>query len=126
MGWWKIDVEDQPDAVMGDNPADFMGDAVDNIMMEYMVTWNRRPTMSELQNCLEFVTAHLDLEDKVEKECLCNWNEKMTGDGCYICNPDVMGLQPVSREIDGRTFIMYQSPNGEIVDVEEVFDEADH
>lgn len=62
MGWWSTDKQgnsfakdaDAPEMVWGDAPADTMGDALNEIIKEFMSDWGRPPTMDELHAGLEF------------------------------------------------------------------------
>jgi len=50
-GWWK----DQNKGVIGDIPADIMGDSLDKIDAEYKRKWKRKPTNQELEQVFKFV-----------------------------------------------------------------------
>lgn len=70
MGWWSTDKHgnsfakdaDAPEMVWGDAPADTMGDALNEIIKEFVSDWGRLPTMAELHAGLEF-SARGALED---------------------------------------------------------------
>ena len=80
-GWWEIDSvdtgqiewdqpekkekgglinaipgsDDKHDLYNGDGPADKFGFCIDDIIEEYEATWNRKPTMKEIQAAFNFV-----------------------------------------------------------------------
>src|SRR5688500_13900978 len=51
MGWWSC-----KGGVIGDGPADLLGDALDEIVGEYQEEHGRPPTLGELAQLIEFCT----------------------------------------------------------------------
>ena len=91
MGWWQIDVtdaeaeafdksdkmlynalpdEDNPKRLYsGDQPADIMSEAIDEINEVYKKTWKRKVTLRELRCCFDFCTGPME-EDEVSKSSI--------------------------------------------------------
>ena len=51
MGWW----ESKNNGVIGDSVADLMTDASEEMSKEYNEEWDRKPTIEELIDTLNFV-----------------------------------------------------------------------
>jgi hypothetical protein len=60
MGWWRAGEDGsslhakETGLVWGDGPADIMDDAIDKIVAEFMESYSRKPTRTELQAGLLF------------------------------------------------------------------------
>ena len=54
MGWMLLG-EKENNEVMGDEPWDVMGAAVEKIIEIYQRDWDRNPTRNEIEKALEFV-----------------------------------------------------------------------
>lgn len=54
MGWWRATKDggslamEETGLIWGDGPADVMGPALDAIIAQFEMEWNRKPTMDEL------------------------------------------------------------------------------
>jgi len=61
MGWWTISsvkgggIGTSGKLVNGDGPADILGAAIDNVILEYEEAWGRLPCMEEIQAAFNFV-----------------------------------------------------------------------
>ncbi len=68
MGWWSLDSHNKEHS--GDESADVMGKALEDIIAIYHETWKRNPTYNELRFAFDF-TAKTAIEmgnEKLEKE----------------------------------------------------------
>lgn len=66
MGYFKIDSVNHPgDRVIGDEPMDIMGDAIDKIVACYKQDIGRPPYMSELLALTGFSSGHLEEEKDI-------------------------------------------------------------
>jgi hypothetical protein len=55
MAYWRT-----ANGIIGDGPADAMGDAIDEIRESYRAELRREPSKAEIRDVLEFVLAPLD------------------------------------------------------------------
>ena len=55
MGYW-----DSKNGIIGDKPADIMGDAIEKIKKHYQKDFKRDPTSAEIRDVFEFVMNPLD------------------------------------------------------------------
>lgn len=66
MGYWNQDAEghslipEETGMIWGDEPADILGDAVDEIIKTFSRDVGRRPTKAEMFAGLKFVTGRYD------------------------------------------------------------------
>ncbi len=63
MGWWNILEAENPE-VWGDEPADTMCDALDEVIKAFEKEWNRKPTVFELEYGLSFSLGGLHLDEE--------------------------------------------------------------
>jgi len=75
MGWWQANregvsfaVNDGPEMVWGDGPADFLDDALDQITDDFRKAYGRPPTCGELRAGLEFSLIGKNDEEPFDKE----------------------------------------------------------
>lgn len=55
MSYWR-----SPSGIIGDGPADVMGEAIDAVREHYRADVHREPTKSEIRDVVAFVLAPLD------------------------------------------------------------------
>lgn len=67
MGWWQQNrrgesfaINDGPEMVWGDGPADIMADALHQIVLEFVQAYEREPTCAEIRAGLEFALLKAD------------------------------------------------------------------
>ena len=65
MGYWSIKPKEAPDDMWGDQPADIMADAVEEIMKVFKEDVGRIPTKYEMTEGLK---VHLNILDEYEEE----------------------------------------------------------
>ncbi len=60
-GWWRTKktggMHPDGDLIMGDEPADIMGEALSAIQAAYQERWDREPSKEELRRVFNFVLA---------------------------------------------------------------------
>ena len=66
----------------GDCPHDSLSECFDALKYEWIAQAERIEQLEQERNRL----IEQMREDGV---CLCGWRQRMVGDGCYICNPDM-------------------------------------
>lgn len=60
----------------------------------------------EAQSVTELVDATMDQTQPApvtqsEKQCLCTFSQRMVGDGCYVCNPELAAeLESEAQQLD--------------------------
>ena len=63
MGYWK-----SKHGVIGDQPADAVGDCIDKIQFFYRGDRDREPTLEEIRDTFDFVMRPLENREKDDKE----------------------------------------------------------
>jgi len=54
MGWWR---GKRKTNMIGDEPLDVMGEALVKIIAAYQIQWERKPTLEELRQTLDFAAG---------------------------------------------------------------------